>query len=292
MDTDALIDKILKANHPLDVFHRLSYKKEYLQMMKLLHPDVCTHPKATDAVSKLNGLRVRLEEMLVMEDDAGTFEQLNETTIVFSGDKQLLQRSYEQYERLMAFTDAASLHFRKYLPSAMSWKGDQLVVHTAERVVPFMHLSLPQHHVTWITSRMYELMAWFHQVGMCHAGISPASLFVVPKTHGIVCASFYHLVPLDTKLLTVSGKYLSWYPSVVFTEKRAVPYVDISLVQRTALYLLGDESGNGVKLKKTCNEQLIDFLITPHYQSFETFDQYRKMLTKVFGKPVFYPLDI
>ncbi|MCS6833567.1 MAG: hypothetical protein NZ521_08330, partial [Flammeovirgaceae bacterium] len=68
MNLDKLIEKILKATYPLEVFTIKNYKKEYLEMVKLLHPDVCHHPKTNDVLIKLNELRRQLEEMLAMED--------------------------------------------------------------------------------------------------------------------------------------------------------------------------------------------------------------------------------
>jgi hypothetical protein len=292
MEIDALLSKILQAQKPLEVFSRTEYKKQYVQYMKVLHPDVCTHPQAHEAVTKLNLFRTQIESLCKMEDDAGIFQQLDDKTLMFTGDKNLLQRSYEYYLKLMRLNDDASNHFKKYLPQRMEYKNDVLYVYSAQRIVPFLNLTLPQKHVSWITSRMFEFVSWLHQVDFCHAGINPASFCVVPETHGIICTSFYHQTYMNTKIQTVSGKYLNWYPSILFSEKRAIPYLDISLVQRTALYLLGDESGNGIKLKKVNDESLIDFLITPHYQSFETFDEYRKLLAKIFGKPTFMPLEI
>ncbi|GAB4330457.1 MAG: hypothetical protein OHK0038_04840 [Flammeovirgaceae bacterium] len=292
MEIDALLLKILHAQKPLEVFSRTEYKKQYVQYLKILHPDVCSHPKANEVVTKLNLFKTQIEDLCRMEDDAGIFRQLDDKVLMFMGDKALLHRSYECYLKLMRLNDDASNHFKKYLPQRMEFKGDSLYVYTSHRVVPFLNLNLPQQHVAWMTSRMLEFISWMHQVDFCHAGINPASLCVVPETHGIICTSFYHQTYMNSKIQTISGKYLNWYPSIVFSEKRAIPYIDIALVQRTALYLLGDESGNGIKLKKTNNEMLIDFLITPHYQAFETFDNYRKLLAKIFGKPTYFPLEI
>ncbi len=292
MQTEELLIKILNATKPEDIFTKALYRKEYLQFQKLLHPDICQLLGAEDAAKKLNLFRTEMEGYSKIEEDAGVMQVVNDTTLAFRGDKALLMQSLENYKKLMSLTDEASLHFRKYLPASMELKDDVLYVKSTERMIPLTHLTLPQEHVTWLTSRMFELAAWLHQSGYCHAGINPESICIVPETHGIVCTSFYHLKPLNNFLTTISGRHIEWYPDIVFKEKKAIPYIDISLVQRTALYVLGDKSGNGIKLKKDHNENLIDFLITPHYDTYRTFDTYRKLLKTLFGKPKFYKLEI
>jgi hypothetical protein len=56
--------------------------------------------------------------------------------------------------------------------------------------------------------------------------------------------------------------------------------------------LLGDPSGHGVKLKMTEPAPFIDFLIASHTEAVPTYEQYRKMLRTVFGKPVFHHLNL
>lgn len=292
MKAEDLLIQIQKASQPEDLLSRSNYRKQYLSYLKLLHPDVCSLVGANEAVEKLNAFREYMEQFSQFEDDAGRMLQTDEKTLVFRGDRALLVKSLENYRRLKQLNDESARHFHKYLPTSVALEADQLRVTHSHRLVPLTHLHLPQEHVSWILSRMFELVSWFHQVGYCHAGIHPESIAVVPETHGIVCLSFYHMQPLDTRLSTISGKYMDWYPQLVFDRKQALPYIDVSLAQRTALYLLGDKSGNGIKLKNTCNEQLIDFLITPHYQAYSTYEEYRKLLKSIFGKPKFHELVI
>lgn len=54
-----MIDNIMSATRCGDVFVAGTLDEvstKYKSLMKLLHPDVCTHPKATEAAAKLNGL--------------------------------------------------------------------------------------------------------------------------------------------------------------------------------------------------------------------------------------------
>jgi hypothetical protein len=288
METEKLLLKILNAEKPEAIFSPANYRKEFLAYQKLLHPDICQLPGAEEAAVKLNLFRQQMEAGNQITDDIGIFKQTDDKTLIFKGDTEMLQRSLGNYRKLMQLKDEASEHFKKYLPSQIIFSDGKLTLQNHEKIIPLHDLILPQHHVTWLTSRMLEFTTWLHQTGYVHGGINPESVCVVPESHGAVFTSFYHLQPLDSQLKTLSARYIDWYPNVVFDLKKAIPYVDLSLVQRTALYLLGDRSGNGIKLKKTHNEALIDFLIMPHYDAYTAFDQYRQLLKEQFGKPKFY----
>ncbi len=292
MEAQTLLIKIVASHKAEDIFTIRNYQQEYTDMVKLLHPDVCKLSLAGDAVAKLNQYRKEMDKYSNGEDDAGAFVFTAENEVVFTGDTSLLQRSYKHYQMLMNLKDDAAAHFKKYLPQSMRFLNNELTVKSTHRMLPLTHLVLPHEHTDWILSRVYELISWLHQTGYCHLGINPESIFIVPETHGIVCVSFYHLMPVNTKPESISGRYINWYPAVVFNQKKAIPYIDINLAQRTALYAMGDKSGNGIVLKKTVNEQLIEFLITPHYNSYQTYQDYRKLLVQLFGKPIFHSLNI
>jgi hypothetical protein len=294
METQNLIFKIINAQNPTDIFNKTHFKKEYLGFMKMLHPDVCALENALDAVQKLNDFKEQMENALKIEDDAGHFRVENDTTLLFEteDDTAFFKTSLMNYNWLMKHDNAAAQHFKKMLPTKITLSNNQLRVHSNERLVPLSGLVLPTEHVNWILSRLFEFVGWLDQIGYVHAGLNPESIAILPKTHGIVITSFYHLVKKNTRLNTLSARYLNWYPPSVFDIKMATSYIDLTLAQRTALYLLGDKSANGVILKKTINEELIDFLIQPHIETYETYDSYRKLLGKLYGKPKYYELII
>jgi hypothetical protein len=294
MEALNLILKITQAQNSTEIFTKTHFKKEYLGFMKILHPDVCALENALDAVQKLNDFKEQMENALKIEDDAGHFKVENDTTLLFEteDDTALFKTSQANYNWLMKHDNAAAEHFKKMLPTKMTLSNNQLRVHANERLVPLSGLVLSTEHVNWILSRLFEFVGWLDQIGYVHAGLNPESIAILPKSHGIVITSFYHLVKKNTKLNTISARYLNWYPPSVFDIKTATSYLDLTLAQRTALYLLGDKSANGVILKRTINEELIDFLIQPHIETFETYDTYRKLLIKLYGKPKYYELII
>ncbi|WP_027003650.1 hypothetical protein [Hugenholtzia roseola] len=287
---EMLIIKILTSQRADEVLSRIHFKKQYTEMVKRLHPDVCDLPKAHEAVVKLNLFKAQLEKEV--EDDAGVIVKVDAQSYLFKGEKEILEKSYQNYQALLALKDDASKHFRKYLPTQMSWQGGGLLVQTGEESALCYDLKLEEKHVAWAASRMLEFVSWLHQVGYVHGGLVPQSWAIIPKTHGMVCLSFYHLTPLNGNLETLSGAYSDWYPSSVFAEKKATPNLDLSIIQKVAISLLGDPSGAGVKLKATHDENLINFWIQSHQEAFTTYEKYRKLLQDLYGKPKFYPLTL
>ena len=69
--------------------------------------------------------------------------------------------------------------------------------------------------------------------------------------------------------------------------------IDLELCKKIALYLLGDRSAAGTKLKRVpeVHQEILTFLLTKHQNEVEDYKQYRKLLSKNFEKK-FYPLDL
>ena len=130
---------------------------------------------------------------------------------------------------------------------------------------------------------MFEFILWLRQVGYAHMGLNPTTVFVVPETHGIIVISFYHMATLGKKAETISAKYKMWYPTSLFTEKIATPDIDLELSKKIALYLLGDKSAAGTKLKmdKEVNQVVLAFLLTKHKNEKDEYGNTEKSWQKI-----------
>jgi hypothetical protein len=67
----------------------------------------------------------------------------------------------------------------------------------------------------------------------------------------------------------------------------------LELSKKIALYLLGDKSGAGTKLKKDTdvNQEVLNFLLIKHQNIKDEYLQYRELLKKHFESK-FYPLSL
>ncbi len=294
MTAEQVIEKVLKSKSVIDVFYDVNdWKFNYKKYIVLIHPDKCNLPKAAEATEKLNKFKDELESGKKHNDDAGevTF-CLKTVTIV--GDKDLIKKSFDNYNFLMSLKDDASNHFKKYLPvSGKLISETELQFTLAYRAVPLSSLGvMEQKHANWMLSRMFEFSSWINQIGYSHAGINPESIYIMPENHGMTCISFYHMTKLDTQLKTISAQYKNFYPPQVFVNKQAESNIDIELSKRTTIYLLGDKSGSGVLLRKTHENEIVDFLQKQSYQTDENYKEYRLLLKKYFDTKQFHVLNV
>ena len=289
-----LVDKLIKSNKPSDIFPT-DWKKMYLSYSKLIHPDFCTLSSASDAMAKMNHYKDILENGTPYVDETGPFRVFEKKIVyeVNDANRKLLTKSVNNYKTLMALHDKASENFKRYLPESMVMDKDKLTINLKDRSVPLTGQKLPQIHVNWLFSRMFEFTLWLRQIEYVHIGLNPTTVFVVPETHGIIIISFYHMTRLGKKAETISAKYKMWYPTDLFVKKIATEDIDLELCKKIALYLLGDKSAGGTKLKldKDVNQVVLTFLLTKHQNTKEEYGQYRDLLAKNFEKK-FYALNL
>ncbi|HWY10566.1 MAG TPA: hypothetical protein VN026_04520 [Bacteroidia bacterium] len=287
---EEVIKKVLDSKSVIDVFYDVNdWKFNYKNYIRLIHPDVCKLPKAKEATEKLNQFKDELDSGKKHNDDAGTVSYALKTVEIV-GDKDLIKKSLDNYNYLMSLTDESSKHFKKYLPiSGKLISENELEFTLSNRAVPLSSLgTVEQKHANWMLSRMFEFAGWINQLGYSHAGINPESVYIMPENHGMTCISFYHMTKLNTSLKAISAKYSNFYPPQVFTNKKAESNIDIELSKRTAIYLLGDKSGSGVILRKTHENEIIDFLQKQQYDTIETYKEYRTLLKKYFDTKQFH----
>jgi len=288
-----VINLVLKAEKPSDLFNG-EWKSTYKQYSRLIHPDTCGQPNASNAMAKMNYFKDVLENGIQYRDETGNFKVFEKKIVyqISDDNRKLIEKSVNNYRLLKSKTDKASVGFHRYLPESMVMEKDSLTINLKDRSVPLTGQKLPQHHVNWLFSRMFEISLWFRNIGYSHMGLNPTTVFVVPETHGIIVISFYHMTHLDTRAETISARYKMWYPTNLFTKKIATQDIDLELSKKIALYLLGDRSAAGTKLKrdKDINQEMLNFLLTKHQNEIEYYEKYRKLLSNNFDKK-FYPLN-
>ena len=250
-----------------------------------IHPDHCKHPDASSAFSHLSELKESYLNGLGYSDEAGPFVVKGQE-IIFEGDPTVLAVSLDNYQRLKSRTDSTSCNFHRYMPASMEIKDGKLHAQLEHRAIPLSNIDLGDNapnHVRWILSRLLEYCMWLESIDVSHAGITPESILVVPETHGIIVASFYHMVPTGAPMRSAAGRYQHWYPASVFSTKCATPGMDIMMAKKLAICLLGDPSGNGVRLKTTHEPHFINFLMENSDDAYETYTRYRELLDSTYG---------
>lgn len=288
-----LINKIKISSKIEDIIDMSNFKKNFNELLKSIHPDICKLNGAKEATVKLIQLKDIFENGREIKDDVG-FYKTNGYWVEFLSDKDPITHSIENFNNFQKLKSKADINFQKYLPKeCIKLPNGNYRFNFDKRAIPLVDLELTQEHTNWVLNRLLEYSAYLASIGFSHCGLNPESVFIVPETHGIQICSFYHLTKIGTTVKTVSAKYANWYPSELFKTKIANYMIDIELSKRIASYLLGDKSGSGVKLRKTHNIDFVNFIINQSVNttSFEVMDSYKKLLNKNFKKQ-FHILEI
>ena len=286
MTEKEIIDMVLAANKPSDLFVGSEWKKEFFKLSQSVHPDVCTDKRANDAMAKLSGFKDLMEKGYELVDESGAFKVFDNKLVYLITDKNrtLLNKSYNNYMKLMSLKSKSADNFKLYLPKSMVLSKDELTINFSHRAIPLTNKKLEQVHINWIFSRLFEASLRFRDNNYSHTGLNPTSVFVVPENHGIIITTFYHMTALYSKVETISAKYRTWYPSDLFSKKIATPEIDLELSKKIGIYLLGDKSTAGTSLKrnKDINQDILTFLIASHENTLENYTKYRDILKKNF----------
>lgn len=285
-----IVQKILSAKSITEVLDP-TIPNSFRDTVKLIHPDICKEAGAEDAFKRIYELNEAYLYGDTYKDESGIFKS-NRKSVTFEGEKSLLKKSLDNYNKLKAFraADFNHEHFAKYIPK--TFELDDTLIGTFEgESIPLSGLILDQNHANWILSRILEYCILVAQTGYVHCGLNPESIFVVPETHGIIVTSFYHLTKQGSQVKTITGQYKNWYPANLFSNKTAMPIVDIELAKKTTIYLLGDKSGSGIRLKKTKNKPFMAFVTKQHIDPVQAYKEYRETLKANFEKK-FYILDL
>lgn len=313
MATDT-IAFLLNAKQSQEIFpNPIDIKREYQQLAKLCHPDLVKHPDAELAMRRL----VEFKEIALLkvkenawgsvefkdpsyQDDSGPVFKYGDKIFV-TGNEAVLKQSLLTWQKLISPSLAqpkAVEHFARYIPENVTltkiWVKDTVCVALqitlpqgaallgGTKVKRNFPNGLPQHHVAWILSRIYEYIGWLHSLGLSHNGVNPMSLYIVPETHAVIFPTFYHLTELNSRLNTISAKYKNWYPSTVLGTKTAISVIDLELAQQTALSILDSNA----------KPELVAFLKTLHTDLIGTYPVYRQLLEKLYGPPKFHKLTL
>ncbi|MBO9612908.1 MAG: hypothetical protein J7619_09450 [Dyadobacter sp.] len=273
-DDSGMIGQVLEATH----YHVLaeSTAMTYREILKAVHPDKCKHPRAQEATNHLIEIFRHFTSGSGFTDDSGRF-LTNDHWVRFQGDMQVVAQAKRNQQEVAS---GASEHLRRYMP--YSWDSDSSFWFS-QRAIPLLNLTLPQDHVNWVVSRLLEFCMLLHRhTGRAHLGLTPAQVMLVPETHGIAVAGFYHLSTINGRVQTISGAYRHWYPAQMQRDKTATENADLEMVKRIGAYLLGDRSGLGTSLRKTHHREFVDFLLSSDDDSLACYERYREMLDRNF----------
>lgn len=277
------IRKILASKKPGDIFDLKDWKTQFRDWSKHLHPDKNSDPLAHKALAVLLAYKKIIEDGVEFSDEFCPKIIFKDKVITFYGPMDKLKLSYDNFLKIKDTVDSVKTPFRRYLPERMELEMDCLKVHLQHDPHLIHDIILEEKHGRWFLNRLLEYSTLLNEnSGHTHAGLTPNSVLICPEEHGIQVVSFYHLVPVNSKMISAVGvhPYKTWYPTDIFTTKVSVPEIDLLMSKHLATYTMGDKSGFANTLRGILSGELVDFLLSYDDTLLDGYFSYQQLLDR------------
>lgn len=277
------IRKILDSKKPSDIFDMSNWKTQFREWSKHCHPDHNLDPLARSAFERLVQYRDILEKGFEFSDEVCPRIVFKDKTLTFYGPIDKLKLSYDNFNKIKGSVDPIETPFDRFLPDKMELGADCLKVYLQHDPHLIQGLTLEEKHARWFLNRLLEFSSLLNgRSGFTHAGLNPNSVLICPEEHGIQVVSFYHLTPVNAKMVSAIGihPYRMWYPNEIFTTKKSMPEIDLLMSKHLAVYVLGERSGIGNSLRGSISGGLMDYLLTFDDSLIEGYFKYQDLLNK------------
>ena len=286
INPEAAIDEILNATYCGDMFDQDAdhIREKYKQYVKLVHPDVCKLPNAQAAFEKL----YKLYNSALDNLQKGTWEQNEVLWIAGSGIKYLNKKEFElgtryvtRNEIIYIFNPGKEKYMQRYLRSIDAFryankdiqrKHDRLtpkVSHSSADAIYLMkkateypmdsamaayRYGFSGRDISWMISRMCNLVCYLHHVGLVHNGIKPENLFIDFENHSIsLYGGFWYAVEEGCYMIGTSKDIYDLMPSNVKTSKLADIITDLESIKAIARKLIKDAKDVPKQIKDWAN---------------------------------------
>lgn len=157
-------------------------------------------------------------------------------------------------------------------------------------------------HVAWMGSRLWTNLGVFHSAGLVHGAIHPGHCLICAENHGMVIVDWCYSVKIGETIKAISPRWKALYPKEVFDKKPATQATDIYMGAFMLTIALGGVTNNPhnpwfpasvpLPMQAFLRSCLLPAQHRRPQDAIELADDWKKMLSKVFGKPKFIPFNI
>jgi len=266
-------DKILVMKKPGELFNRDDIKREYKDYARYWHPDLPTGNNAV--MSHINDLY----QLGLQQIAAGKWEGFNFlviggrelgflTTVKFELGMMYIGHSYVAYfvekkynnlfdNALVNLTfkyasDKMREEFLKFLPTKLDiFETDEHIVLVVRKtrdllllkdVLEYSKGELPDRHVAWILSSLYNLACYINFSQLSHNAINLNTYFISPSLHGgALLGGWWYTVPINSKMLGVPAENFAITPPKIRDKKVGSINSDLEAIRAIGRNLLGNQ---------------------------------------------------
>ena len=201
--------------------------------------------------------------------------------------------------------DKMKTEFSKYLPNILEefetvdnqigiivQKTPDLLL--LKDVLDYYNGNIPDKHVAWILSSLYNIICYVSFNGLSHNAISLNNYFISPQYHsGALLGGWWYTVGQGDKMLGVSKEIYNILPPKTKENKQGNITTDLESVRFIGKQLLGEKNGCKIKYNTTIPKTLIDWMLVGSSESaVEEYSKWNIVLNNTYGKRKFVDMNL
>ena len=195
--------------------------------------------------------------------------------------------------------------FERYLPKINGFfetKDNQfiIVVHKTpdllilSDVLNYYKNIIPDRHVAWIMSRLYNLACFIDYNGLSHNGISTNNILISPSLHSCaILGGWWYATKKEAPMRGMSIETYKLLPPIMQENHLGNIVTDLESIRYLGRILLGENNGTKIRYDKNLPTKLIDWFLSGSSDSaFEEFERWNIVLTNSYGKRQFVEMKL
>lgn len=258
------LDKVLNAECASELFSRDNIKREYREILREIHPDVCKDARAKEATEKLielyergkrgewyrgatiirnskTGRRYRIKP--IKEYDIGIGKMyLTKGYIIIEIEREAYKgRGNKEMESISGLGSLPVIEYEDW--------GEGVTVIKRDKEIPLREFwnnyrgKIPAKVCAWIVTRLLSYACGLKVLGLVHCGIVMDSVFLDIEGHGVkVCGGWCYCVRVGHKMIGTTQEVYRVMSPISKRDKKARFSTDIESIKSLALKLMGCNS--------------------------------------------------
>ncbi|MDT3386729.1 MAG: J domain-containing protein [Bacteroidota bacterium] len=254
-----MIEKILNTVYCGDLFEEDEKKirEKYRELVKQIHPDVCSDPHAQEAFANLKRLYNRALECIHLGcwDETDTLRLPGRAKIHYLHSKpfELGKRFVTDNQVIWVFDSTKDKYFKQYMHTKLTYKDKRMETIYREKmpvVEDFQDRAifvkrdprefpmdlfllayqkkLTARDIAWMVSRMCDLLCFLNFNKIAINAITPENLFINADTHSIsIYGGWWYSAKIGEKMTGVSKSIFDIMPFSVRSSKLSSPITDV-----------------------------------------------------------------
>ena len=227
------------------------------------------------------------------------------TYMIHKDSKDLFENAKRVIKGFKFVNDKMKTEISRYLPEIHleNETADRLVLVVKKTpdlillrdVIDHLGGKMEPKHVAWIMNTIYNIACYMKFSGLTHNSIGIDTYFISPKHHsGALLGGWWYAAPVDTKLVAVPSRTITYAPRDLTSKKVASMKIDSELIRATGREMLGDGNGSKLLSDPSIPNSLLTWVRTAGtgdaYKEYEEWS--KKVLKESFGERRFVEMKI